>query len=100
VVRIGNGFFTVRMDGPVYETVVCRVLVFFLLSLALLSALVFPAPFGILTRGRRIFAFRSAFEGYEAIEKVKKIVDPDWEFAMQLQLEDGWARRSTRVKRS
>jgi ribosomal protein S18 acetylase RimI-like enzyme len=67
VIKVHAGFFTVRMDGPKYETVACRV---------------------------------SAFEGFESIERVKKTVDPDWEFAMQLQLEDGWARRSTRGKPS
>ena len=64
--KIQNGFFTVRLDGPVNQSVVCRV---------------------------------SAFEGYEAIERVKKEVDPDYEYALKLQLEDGWARRSTRLRR-
>jgi hypothetical protein len=64
VVKIGGGgFFTVRMDGSEYETVVCRV---------------------------------SAFVGYDAVERPKRKVDPDWEFALQLQMEDGWARKSTR----
>ena len=42
----------------------------------------------------------SAFEGFEAQPpRPKKDVDPDYELALRLQKEDGWSRKSTRVRR-
>jgi ribosomal protein S18 acetylase RimI-like enzyme len=40
----------------------------------------------------------SAFEGHVTKKVIKRVIDPDWEFAMRLQMEDGWARKSSRFK--
>jgi len=49
--------------------------------------------------GESVVCRLSAFEGYEAQPRPKKDVDPDYELALRLQKEDGWSRKSTRVRR-
>ena len=67
VVRMDKGFYTVRLDGPTMETIVCRA---------------------------------SAFVGHKSVPVKKKVIDPDYELALKLQYEDGWARKSSRASRS
>jgi len=68
VIKLGEkGFYTVRMDGPTLETIVCRA---------------------------------ASFVGHHSQPVKKKVIDPDHEFALKLQYEDGWARKSSRSKKS
>jgi len=41
----------------------------------------------------------SAFVGHQSVPVKKKERDPDYEFALQLQYEDGWARKSSRLNK-